>query len=233
VQPTVSGRADDGRDVSSSDRSQPRSFGCKRRSKPFWGTKRGPAQRASRKKRAAWEMAVERPESDLTVFKVRCGLFTLKIYTQGERVLGVKTIAHNAKKLRRGYSLQSVAEIAQHLQGMLERFMELHGPVFFRLHHAGGVTCSDTSRQDPGGRSRCNRPRMRWVVHAVLALASNSRGFTASQLAHQVRSLSRDSESKYGSRHAAYDLKSYAENKWYDGSSRPGVTKCYGKACGQ
>ena len=36
---------------------------------------------------------------------------------------------------------------------------------------------------------------------------TSQREFTASQLAHQVRSRSQQSESEYGPRHAAYDLK--------------------------
>ena len=52
-----------------------------------------------------------------------------------------------------------------------------------------------------------NRRRIRWAMEAVLALAPSPAGFTASQLAHQVRSLSQQSASEYGPRHAAYDLK--------------------------
>ena len=52
-----------------------------------------------------------------------------------------------------------------------------------------------------------NRPRMRWVVEAVIALSPSPGGFTASALASQVRALSKQSESEYGARRAAYDLK--------------------------
>jgi hypothetical protein len=52
-----------------------------------------------------------------------------------------------------------------------------------------------------------NKPRMRWVAEAVLALAPSPGGFTASDLAHQARTLSRQDESAYGARRAAYDLK--------------------------
>lgn len=45
------------------------------------------------------------------------------------------------------------------------------------------------------------------VIEAVLSLASFPGGFTASQLAHQVRILGKQRESEYGPRHAAYDLK--------------------------
>ena len=52
-----------------------------------------------------------------------------------------------------------------------------------------------------------NKARMRWVAEAAIALSPSPGGFTASNLAHQVRVLSKQSESEYGPRRAAYDLK--------------------------
>src|SRR5437016_13785265 len=52
-----------------------------------------------------------------------------------------------------------------------------------------------------------NKPRMRWVAQAVLAPSPSSNGFTASELAQQVRTLNRQSESDYGARRPDYDLK--------------------------
>jgi len=47
------------------------------------------------------------------------------------------------------------------------------------------------------------------MTEAVLALSSAPRGFTASDLAGQVRALSGQTEDEYSSRHAAYDLKKF------------------------
>ena len=58
-----------------------------------------------------------------------------------------------------------------------------------------------------------NRPRMRWVVGAVIALSPSPGGFTASQLAGQVQVLSKQNPSDYGARRAAYDLKKLRGNK--------------------
>ena len=52
-----------------------------------------------------------------------------------------------------------------------------------------------------------NKARMRWVIQAVLALSATPNGFRASHLAEQVRKLSRQSETEYDPRRAAYDLK--------------------------
>jgi hypothetical protein len=48
---------------------------------------------------------------------------------------------------------------------------------------------------------------MRRVAEAALALSASPAGFTASELAQQVRSMSGHPESEYGARRAAYDIK--------------------------
>ncbi len=63
---------------------------CKRR--PTFHRKDSPARR--------WGVVVEKPTYDLTVFKVACGRMTLKIYTKGERVLGLEALVHNTEELR-------------------------------------------------------------------------------------------------------------------------------------
>lgn len=52
-----------------------------------------------------------------------------------------------------------------------------------------------------------NKPRMRRVAEAVLALSTAPTGFTASEPAQKVRAVSGEAESAYGPRRAAYDLK--------------------------
>ena len=48
--------------------------------KTILGSKRCPARRARKKKKVTWEVVLERPVYDLTIFKLGCGLFTLKIW---------------------------------------------------------------------------------------------------------------------------------------------------------
>ena len=52
-----------------------------------------------------------------------------------------------------------------------------------------------------------NKARIRHVVEALIALSPSPNGFTASDVAARVRALSKQSQSEYGPRHAAYDLK--------------------------
>src|SRR5437016_2447930 len=178
--------------------------------KTILGYCRRPKYRKRKSKSAEWEVAVERPTYDLTIFKLHCGKLTLKIYTKGERVLRIEAIAHNTQELNCGRSLEKFPRIVSELKSILERFMD-------------ALSCIDqcfisdeTLEQLPApvqlGKTRVggidfNKPRMRWVAQAVLALSPSSNGFTASELAQQVRTLNRQSESDYGPRRAAYDLK--------------------------
>src|ERR1700741_3248392 len=59
------------------------------------------------------------------------------------------------------------------------------------------------------GEIDLNKARIRWAVEALIALSvsPSPQGFTASDLARQVRLLSNQAESDYGPRRAAYDLK--------------------------
>jgi hypothetical protein len=58
--------------------------------KTILGDKRPAEIPPTRHAAAEWEVAVERPVYDLTVFKLHCGKLALKIYSKGERVLRIE-----------------------------------------------------------------------------------------------------------------------------------------------
>ena len=178
--------------------------------KTILGYQRRPRYRRGGKSSTRWEVTVERPTYDLTIFKLHCGKLTLKIYTKGERVLRIEAIAHNTEELECGRSLEKFPEIVSLLKSILERFMDT-------LSYIDQCFIADeTLEQLPTavevGKTRVggidfNKARMRAVATAVLALAASPGGFTASQLAEQVRRQSQQSNSEYSPRQAAYDLK--------------------------
>src|SRR6202789_1143534 len=92
--------------------------------KTILGDKGRPKYRPRNMRAAEWEVAVERPTYDLTVFKLHCGKLALKIYSKGERVLRIEAVAHNVGELHCGRLLDNFPEIVRRLRGMLERFME-------------------------------------------------------------------------------------------------------------
>src|SRR5467141_3723396 len=90
--------------------------------KTILGYRHRPIYRRRARRSAEWEVAVERPTYDLTIFKLHCGKLTLKIYTKGERVLRIEAVAHNTRELNCGRSLDKFPEVVSRLKSVLERF---------------------------------------------------------------------------------------------------------------
>jgi hypothetical protein len=174
------------------------------------GYQRRPRYHKRKNKSAEWEVSVEKPTYDLTLFRLHCGKLTLKIYTKGERVLRIEVVVHNTEELRCGRSLEKFPEIVVQAKSILERFMEALSCIdqcFIADRMLEQLpTPSQVVKTKVGGID-LNKPRMRRVVEAVIALSPSPNGFTASQLAGQVQALSKQSPSDYGARRAAYDLK--------------------------
>jgi hypothetical protein len=152
---------------------------------------------------------VEKADYDTTIFKVHCGKMTLKIYSKGERVLRIEVILHNAKAYRWGHSLPCFPEIVVRLKGVLERFLNAAGCInacFVSDETLENLPQPAQIGQTKVGGIDLNKPRIRRMTEAVLALSVAPTGFTSSDLALQVRSSTGWPESKYGVRRAAYDI---------------------------
>jgi DNA-binding transcriptional ArsR family regulator len=179
--------------------------------KTILGYQRRPRYRPRRgKPEPTWEVTVERPVYDLTIFKLPCGRLTLKIYTKGERVLRMEAMAHNTHALGGRRALVEFPQLVTELKAILERFVEALACID-RCFIGGEMLDtlplpSQVGRTTVGGID-LNKPRMRWVAEAVLALAISPRGFLASDLAQQVQRLGGRAASTYTPRRAAYDLK--------------------------
>jgi len=170
----------------------------------------GCKQRPQQKGATRWEITVETPEYDLTVFRIHAGTLTLKMYTKGERVLRCEVIVHNVRKLKHGNGMAQWLAVVTHLKEVLDRFLEV-------------VQCADAAALDDGtwealpqssavGAGRVAgidmaSARMGAVMDAVLALATQPGGFTSGDLALKVQERLRVSAEDYQPRQAAYDLK--------------------------
>jgi hypothetical protein len=153
---------------------------------------------------------VEIPAYDVIIFKVHYGKMTLKIYTKGERVLRIEVIVHNTREYRWGRSLPCFPEIVTRLKGILERFLNTVGCM--NACFVSDKTLETLPESAQIGHTRVggidlNKLRTRLVAEAVLALSASPAGFTASDVAGQVHSMSGQPESEYGPRRAAYDIK--------------------------
>lgn len=154
-----------------------------------------------------FEVVIERPAYDLTVFKVHFGKLTLKMYTKGERVLRIEAIVHNAAAMRCGKVLERFGDIVRALKSMLERFLEtlrcvdvcaIADDMLDELPMAGQVGSTRVGGVD------LNKRRIRAVLEAVIALSPSPDGFTSGQLAERMSDIL---DPTYSRRQAAYDLK--------------------------
>jgi len=153
---------------------------------------------------------VETPAYDVTTFKVHYGKMTLKIYSKGERVLRIEVIVQNTRGYRWGRSLPCFPEMARRLKGILERFLNALGCI--NACFVSDEVLEQLPQPAQIGQTRVggidlNKPRMRRVAEAVLALSASPAGFTASELTGQIHSDTGTPESEYGVRQAAYDIK--------------------------
>jgi len=90
--------------------------------KTIFGAKKRPS-RCKHQKEPRCEVVVERPEYDLTIFKIHFGKMTAKMYSKGERVLRTEVVVHNTKELGCGRSLPKFSAIVLRLKEILNRFL--------------------------------------------------------------------------------------------------------------
>jgi hypothetical protein len=178
--------------------------------KTILGSRRRPRYRARAKRSAEWEVTVEKPAYDLTIFKLHCGKLTLKIYSKGERVLRIEAVAHNTRELNCGRSLDKFPEVVSRLKGVLERFTDALSCIdqcFIADEMLEQLPAAAQVGKTIVGGIDLNKARMHAVVETVIALSPSPNGFTASDVAARVRAIGNEHHAQYGPRQAAYDLK--------------------------
>ena len=170
-----------------------KSFKCGRKSKP-----------------PRFEVVVEKPVYNLTVFKVHFGKITIRMYSKGEHVLRIEVVVHNTKALGCGKVIERFGRIVDSLKSILERFLSVLRSVDVSFIDIGKLESwplgSKVGLAKVGGVD-INRPRMRAVMEAVLAVSTKPGGFTVSNIAEKVREILPELESNYTQRQASYDLK--------------------------
>jgi hypothetical protein len=146
---------------------------------------------------------------NLTVFKVRWGNLTLKIYDKGERVLRVEVVVHNAKELKCGKVLDKLPELLARMAGMLGRFLDTVQVAHVSFLDEGAFErWAEPTLRGPRRLAGLdlNKARNRHVVDAVVGLSTRPDGFTAAALAEAVRARTGWGPQQYSPRRAAYDL---------------------------
>ena len=127
-------------------------------------------------------------------------------------MLRIEVVVHNTQQLRCGHSLEKFPRILIQARDILERFMDALSCIdqcFIADSLFEDLPVPSSVGKTKVGGIDLNKARMRWVVEALIALgvSASPQGFTASELARQVRLLNNQAETDYGPRRAAFDLK--------------------------
>jgi hypothetical protein len=157
---------------------------------------------------------IETPRYGLTLFKVHFGRLTLKAYTKGEHVLRLEAIVHNTDELRTGRVLAKFPAVISRLAGMADRFataLDCVDVTFLPDHTLDALPLPARLGRSRVGGVDPNKPRMRAVLAAVLALTPAPAGFTVADVTAKVNAkvnaTGRPAGPGYTARQAAYDLR--------------------------
>jgi hypothetical protein len=173
------------------------------------------------------ERVVDGSAYDLTVFKVHFGRLTLKLYDKGDRVLRIEVIVHSVKALRCGKRLEKLPIVLAMLQRMVIGFLNVVQAAQLSTLDAGALDTLPQPTRRAAQRLAgvdLQKPRMRAVTAAVLALAPKPGGFTVDELVDKTRALLGPGEPPYTPCRAAYDLRKLRGKQLVE---RVGRTRCY------
>ena len=178
------------------------------RLKTIFGRKNRPYNRKS--KTCGFEVRIERPDYNMTIFKIHFGKLTVKLYDKGERTLRAEVVVHNAKALKCKRSISEFAEIIKKLQIIMNSFMN-------NLLHAHVSVLNDGSLSNlvipsKKGKSRLagvdiNKQRNQAIMETVLALSMQPGGYVIGDVAEKMKGMVGNRYGKYTNRKAAYDIK--------------------------
>jgi hypothetical protein len=179
--------------------------------KTIFGRKHRPHQRRQGGRAPRTELVLNASAYDVTVFKLHWGRrLTVKLYDKGARVLRIEVIVHHVKALRCGKRLEKLSIMLAELQRMVIDFLNVVQAAHISSLDAGALDAlpQPTHR----GTQRLagvdlQKPRMRAVIAAVLALAPKPGGFTVGEVAEKTQALLGPGAPPYTPRHAAYDLR--------------------------
>jgi hypothetical protein len=178
--------------------------------KTIFGRSHRPCHTATRGREAPQLVkTVQAQGYDLTVFKVKWGHLTLKIYDKGGRVLRIEVVVHNARELRCGKVLEKLPVLLERMSAMLVRFLNTVQAAHISFLDQGAF--ERWSEPTTRGTRRLagidlNKARNRHVVDAIVGLSTQPDGFTVAQVAQAVCSRTGWTPTKYSARNAAYDL---------------------------
>lgn len=173
------------------------------------GRKNRPHNR--KQKRPGIEIRIEKPDYNLTIFKIHFGKITLKLYDKGERVLRAEVVVHNAKELKCKRSVSNFEEIVNKLNVIMNSFMDNLCYTHVSLLKDGYLEQLTNPSRTGGHRLAgvdINKKRTIAVMESVLSLAIKPNGYTATDITNLMKDrLDKTQAKKYNPAKAAYDIR--------------------------
>jgi len=173
------------------------------------GRKNRPHNR--KQKRPGIEVRIEKPDYNLTIFKIHFGKITLKLYDKGERVLRAEVVIHNTKELKCKRSVSNFEEIVSKLSIIMNSFMDNLCYTHVSLLKDGSF--KQLTSPSKKGRQRLagvdiNKSRTVAIMESVLALAIKPNGYTAKDITILMKErLDKKQAKGYTPAKAAYDIR--------------------------
>ncbi|NIM17149.1 MAG: hypothetical protein GTO45_34540 [Candidatus Aminicenantes bacterium] len=178
-------------------------FGYKNR--PYNCKKRKP-------KKNTFQIRIENPKYNLTVFKILDGKITIKIYDKGERVLRIEVVCHNLKDMKgkRQRQLDDFPTVMGKFREILESFINVL--YFSHVSFIDKGEFDQLSQPSKKGKGRIaginlDKVRCRNVMKAVVELSTKPGGFTTKNVAGKYAKIAKISDQSYNPRNASYDLR--------------------------
>ncbi len=173
------------------------------------GRKNRPYNR--KQKRPGIEIRIEKPDYNLTIFKIHFGKITLKLYDKGERVLRAEVVVHNARELKCKRSVSNFEEIVNKLNIIMNNFMNNLCYTHVSLLDDGSfkqlIAPSKKGEQRLAGVD-INKNRTIAIMESVVALAIKPNGYTAKDITILTKDrLDKKQAKDYRPAKAAYDIR--------------------------
>jgi hypothetical protein len=173
------------------------------------GRKNRPYNR--KQKRPGIEVRIEKPDYNLTIFKIHFGKITLKLYDKGERVLRAEVVVHNAKELKCKRSVSNFEEIVSKLSIIMNNFMDNLCYTHVSLLKDGSfkqLTSPSKKRAQRLAGVDINKNRTVAIMESVLALAIKPNGYTSKDITILMKErLDKKQAKGYTLAKAAYDIR--------------------------
>ena len=164
-----------------------------------------------RQKHSGFELRIEKPDYNLTIFKIHFGKLTLKLYDKGERILRAEIVVHNAKALKCKRSVSNFDEIVSKLNVIMNSFMDNLCYTHVSLLKDGSF--EHLTKPSKTGERRLagvdiNKKRTIAVMESALSLALKPNGYNANDITTLMKErLEKKQATNYTPAKAAYDIR--------------------------